>query len=56
MNEKVRLNTRFDGRISAHIKKILTDQNYLGTEKKVDIEETSNNYNFIGNNKNLIMQ
>jgi hypothetical protein len=51
MNEKVRLNTRFDGRISAHIKKILTDQNYLGTEKKVDIEETSNNYNFIGNNK-----
>jgi hypothetical protein len=23
----------------------------LGTEKKVDIEETSNNYNFIGNNK-----
>jgi len=51
MNEKVRLNTRFDGRISAHIKKILIDQNYLGTEKKVDIEETSNNYNFIGNNK-----
>ena len=51
MNEKVRLNTRFDGKISAHIKKILTDQNYLGTEKKVDIEETSNNYNFIGNNK-----
>jgi hypothetical protein len=51
MNEKVRLNTRFDGRISDHIKKILTDQNYLGTEKKVDIESTSNNYNFIGNNK-----
>ena len=50
-NEKVRLNTRFDGRISDHIKKILTDQNYLGTEKNVDIEETSNNYNFIGNNK-----
>lgn len=51
MNEKVRLNTRFDGKISDHIKKILTDQNYLGTEKNVDIEETSNNYNFIGNNK-----
>ena len=51
MNEKVRLNTRFDGKISDHIKKILTDQNYLGTEKTVDIEETSNNYNFIGNNK-----
>ena len=51
MNEKVRLNTRFDGRISEHIKEILTGQNYLGTEKNVDIEETSNNYNFIGNNK-----
>jgi hypothetical protein len=51
MNEKVRLNTRFDGRISDHIKEILTNQNYLGTEKNVDIEETSNNYNFIGNNK-----
>lgn len=51
MNEKVRLNARFDGKISDHIKKILTDQNYLGTEKNVDIEETSNNYNFIGNNK-----
>jgi hypothetical protein len=51
MNEKVRLNTRFDGKISDHIRKILTDQNYLGTEKNVDIEETSNNYNFIGNNR-----
>ena len=51
MNEKVRLNTRFDGKISDHIKKILTDKNYLGTQKDVDIEETSNNYNFIGNNR-----
>ena len=51
MNEKVRLNTRFDGRISDHIKRILTDPNYLGTQKNVDIEETSNDYNFIGNNK-----
>ena len=51
MNEKVRLNTRFDGKISQHIQKILTDQNYLATQKKVDIEETSNNYNFIGNNR-----
>ena len=50
LNEEVRVNERLDGRISDHIKKILTDQNYLNTEKKVDIEETSNNYNFIGNN------
>jgi hypothetical protein len=51
LNEKVRLNTRFDGKISDHIRKILTDKNYLATEKTVDIEETSNTYNFIGNNK-----
>jgi hypothetical protein len=51
LNEKVRLNSRFDGKISDHIRKILTDQNYLATEKNVDIEETSNTYNFIGNNK-----
>jgi hypothetical protein len=51
LNEKIRLNTRFDGKISDHIRKILTDQNYLATKKKLDIEETSNNYNFIGNNK-----
>lgn len=51
MNEKVRLNERFDGKISEHIRKILTNKNYLGTEKEVDIEETSNNYNFVGNNR-----
>ena len=51
MNEKVRLNKRFDGKISDHIKTILTDKKFLGTDKKVDIEETSNNYNFIGNNR-----
>jgi hypothetical protein len=51
LNEKIRLNTRFDGKISDHIRKILTDQNYLATKKKLDIEETTNTYNFIGNNK-----
>ena len=51
LNEKVRLNSRFDGKISDHIKKILLDKKYLGTEKKVDVEETSNNYNFIGTNR-----
>lgn len=51
MNEKIRLNERFDGKISDHIKKILTESNYLATKKKIDIEETLNNYNFIGNNK-----
>ena len=44
-----RLNVRFDGRISDHITKIL--KSFLKTKKKLDIEETSNNYNFIGNNR-----
>jgi len=51
LNEKVRLNNRFDGKISEHVNRILTDKNYLYTLKKVDIEATSNNYNFIGNNR-----
>ena len=51
MNEKVRLNTRFDGKISDYIETILTSPNFLGTEKKCEIEPCSNNYNFCGNNK-----
>ena len=51
LNYKTVLNTRFDGKISDHIKKILTDPNYLKTKKTLDIEETDNNYNFIGNNR-----
>ena len=50
MNDKVRLNQRFDGKVSDYIKKIFTDKNYLGSEKNFEIEEVSNNYNFIGNN------
>ena len=53
LNEKARLNKRFDGKISDHISRILTNgnRNGLGTDKDVDIEETSNNYSFFGNNK-----
>ena len=52
MNEKVRVNTRFDGKISDHIKKLLEDDNFLGaSEKKIDIDPTENTYNFVGNNK-----
>ena len=73
MNEKIRLNKRFDGKIATgavtgmankamnwisgggnggHIEKILkTDEKYLATKKEVDIDKTSNNYNFIGNNR-----
>ena len=52
LNEKIRVITRFDGKISDHIEKILqTEEEYLNTEKKIDIEETSNNFTFVGNNK-----
>ena len=40
-------------RISDHIKQILSANlaDGLQSEKNLNIEETSNNYNFIGNNK-----
>jgi hypothetical protein len=43
------INVRLDGKISDHITNIL--ENFLITEKELDIEETKNNYNFVGNNK-----
>ena len=53
LNEKVILRKRYDGKISEHIKTILTDTigEGLGTEKNIEIEDTANNFNFIGNNK-----
>lgn len=51
LNYKTVLNSRFDGKISDHITKILTEKSYLNTKKKLDIEETENNFNFIGNNR-----
>jgi len=52
LNEKVRLRKRYDGKISDHVNMILTDTvgEGLGTDKKIEVEETANNYNFIGNN------
>ena len=50
-NDKIRLNTRLDGKISDHIETILTDPEYLETEKELHIEQTENNYNKIMNNK-----
>ena len=51
LNEKIRVTKRMDGKVSDHIRTILTSQDYLKTEKKVDIEDTINNFNFFGNNK-----
>tara|TARA_Y100000590_G_scaffold463950_1_gene632094 strand:- start:310 stop:1710 length:1401 start_codon:yes stop_codon:yes gene_type:complete len=57
----MRLIERYDGRISDHIKKILKGGDEGGqtknqsrsfkTKKEVDIEETGNEYNFIGNGR-----
>ncbi len=63
-NEKVRVNKRFDGKISDHVKKLLEDPMYLGPTskskavpgyqaKELDIEDTANKHNFIGNNKKV---
>ena len=51
MNEKIRLNKRFDGKISESIDTILTGEEYLNTQKDVEVDVTSNNFNFIGNNR-----
>lgn len=44
-----RVNIRYDGKISDHVRKILKQN--LKSKKKLDIEDTNNNLNFVGNNK-----
>jgi len=51
LNQKIRITKRLDGKISDHVNTILTSKDYLKTEKKVDVEDTINNFNFFGNNK-----
>ena len=46
-NEQTRVPGRYSGKISESVRKIL--KNRLKTNKKLDIEETANSYNFIGN-------
>ena len=48
-NEQTRVVKRYSGKISETVSKILTD--VLKTTTPLDIEETSNSYNFIGNIK-----
>jgi hypothetical protein len=54
LNELSRVNLRFDGKLSDHISKILTESQFIGTTKPTDVEETQNNYNFFGNNRKPI--
>tara|TARA_R110002012_G_scaffold235571_1_gene409352 strand:+ start:2021 stop:3322 length:1302 start_codon:yes stop_codon:yes gene_type:complete len=46
-NDQTRVIKRYEGKISEHVRSILT--NVLQTELTLDIDETSSNYNFIGN-------
>ena len=48
---KKRVNIRFNGKISDHVNKVLTDQRFLNTQKKCSIEPTANVYNCIGVNR-----
>lgn len=48
-NESKRVVERYDGKISDHVKKILTDT--LETKKQLNIELTDNKFNFIGVSK-----
>ena len=53
LNEKIRLYEKFKGKISEAVKKILTDVNYLGTDKDISgVDDTfEEEYNFMGNAK-----
>lgn len=53
LNEKIRLYEKFKGKISEAVKKILTDANYLGTDKNISgVDDTfEEEYNFMGNAK-----
>ena len=61
MNQKVRVTKRYDGKVSDHVKSILTDVLKVDPEKMTDnentedkdksIEDTKNVYNFLGLNK-----
>ena len=52
-NSRVVLRSRFDGKISDTVRKIVTEGNFkgLGSKKKLDIETTKNTCNKIPNNK-----
>jgi hypothetical protein len=52
-NEQSRVLKRYDGKISDHIQKILTENYNAGIKitKNIDIDETVGNYNFVGNTR-----
>jgi len=53
LNEQVRVRKRYDGKLSDHVVKILTEPIPFGlqTSKPIDAETTVNLYNFVGHNR-----
>ena len=51
LNEKVRINSRMDGKISQHIEQIFKEEKYLNSQKPRDIEETVGEINESPKNK-----
>ena len=52
VNELQRVSKRYDGSIKTTVESILDDVLGLDTYDKKNIEQTANNYSFIGNNRN----
>ena len=49
LNEQTRVTKRYEGNIGTNVGVILAD--VLGTEELIDIDDTSNTYNFMGNTR-----
>lgn len=47
-NDNLTIFDRFDGKISDHVKTMISDEKYLGSNKTLDIEETSNTLSEFG--------
>lgn len=50
-NEQSRVVSKYEGKISDNVQKILKDKDGLNVKKKLDIDETLRPYNFIGNDR-----
>lgn len=50
-NEQTRVVSRYDGKISENVKKILEDEEGLKVKKDIKVDETLVDYNFIGNDR-----
>ena len=49
LNENTRVTKRYEGKVSDNVKEILTE--VLGSQDNIEIDDTSTNYNFVGNTR-----